>query len=90
MGENKGNRTVAIGLMLFALFFGAGNLIFPAAWVRPQASTSGGLSWASSSPVSACRSRVSWPWVTRAVRTCRNWLAAFIRHTASSLRSSAI
>ena len=31
MGENKGNRTVAIGLMLFALFFGAGNLIFPAA-----------------------------------------------------------
>ena len=31
MGENKGNRTIAIGLMLFALFFGAGNLIFPAA-----------------------------------------------------------
>ena len=30
MGEKKQNRTVAIGLMLFALFFGAGNLIFPA------------------------------------------------------------
>ncbi|WP_301860427.1 branched-chain amino acid transport system II carrier protein [uncultured Megasphaera sp.] len=30
MGEKKGNRTIAIGLMLFALFFGAGNLIFPA------------------------------------------------------------
>lgn len=31
MSEQKGNRTIAIGLMLFALFFGAGNLIFPAA-----------------------------------------------------------
>ena len=30
MTKNKGNRTIAIGLMLFALFFGAGNLIFPA------------------------------------------------------------
>ena len=30
MSEKKGNRTIAIGLMLFALFFGAGNLIFPA------------------------------------------------------------
>lgn len=30
MGEKKGGRTIAIGLMLFALFFGAGNLIFPA------------------------------------------------------------
>ncbi|MCH4178712.1 MAG: branched-chain amino acid transport system II carrier protein [Megasphaera sp.] len=30
MGEKNGSRTVAIGLMLFALFFGAGNLIFPA------------------------------------------------------------
>ncbi len=30
MGEKKKNRTIAIGLMLFALFFGAGNLIFPA------------------------------------------------------------
>ena len=30
MEEKKGNRTIAIGLMLFALFFGAGNLIFPA------------------------------------------------------------
>lgn len=30
MGEKKRSRTVAIGLMLFALFFGAGNLIFPA------------------------------------------------------------
>lgn len=30
MGEKKQNRTIAIGLMLFALFFGAGNLIFPA------------------------------------------------------------
>ncbi len=28
--KKKGNRTIAIGLMLFALFFGAGNLIFPA------------------------------------------------------------
>ena len=31
MQQQKGNRTIAIGLMLFALFFGAGNLIFPAA-----------------------------------------------------------
>ena len=31
MSEKKGNRTIAIGLMLFALWFGAGNLIFPAA-----------------------------------------------------------
>ena len=30
MGAKKGNRTIAIGLMLFALWFGAGNLIFPA------------------------------------------------------------
>ena len=30
MQQNK-NRTLAIGFMLFALFFGAGNLIFPAA-----------------------------------------------------------
>ena len=30
MDEKRGNRTIAIGLMLFALFFGAGNLIFPA------------------------------------------------------------
>ena len=30
MGGKKGNRTIAIGLMLFALWFGAGNLIFPA------------------------------------------------------------
>lgn len=30
MDEKKQNRTIAIGLMLFALFFGAGNLIFPA------------------------------------------------------------
>lgn len=30
METKQGNRTVAIGLMLFALFFGAGNLIFPA------------------------------------------------------------
>ena len=30
MSEKKGNRPIAIGLMLFALFFGAGNLIFPA------------------------------------------------------------
>ncbi|MDY2903595.1 MAG: branched-chain amino acid transport system II carrier protein, partial [Caecibacter massiliensis] len=26
MGGKKGNRTIAIGLMLFALWFGAGNL----------------------------------------------------------------
>lgn len=31
MGEKKNVRTISIGLMLFALFFGAGNLIFPAA-----------------------------------------------------------
>ncbi|MCH4217675.1 MAG: branched-chain amino acid transport system II carrier protein [Megasphaera sp.] len=30
MGEKSNGRTIAIGLMLFALFFGAGNLIFPA------------------------------------------------------------
>lgn len=30
MSEKKEKRTLAIGLMLFALFFGAGNLIFPA------------------------------------------------------------
>lgn len=30
METKQGNRTIAIGLMLFALFFGAGNLIFPA------------------------------------------------------------
>jgi len=29
--ENSNNRYIAIGLMLFALLFGAGNLIFPAA-----------------------------------------------------------
>lgn len=29
MGEKSSNAFVAIGLMLFALFFGAGNLIFP-------------------------------------------------------------
>ena len=29
--QNKSSRYIAIGLMLFALFFGAGNLIFPAA-----------------------------------------------------------
>ena len=29
--KSNGNRYIAIGLMLFALFFGAGNLIFPAA-----------------------------------------------------------
>lgn len=29
--ENNNNRYIAIGLMLFALLFGAGNLIFPAA-----------------------------------------------------------
>ena len=27
--ERKSNEFIAIGLMLFALFFGAGNLIFP-------------------------------------------------------------
>ena len=33
MNENQknGKRFIAVGLMLFALFFGAGNLIFPAA-----------------------------------------------------------
>ena len=38
------NRTrfIAIGSMLFALFFGAGNLIFPRPWVRPPVKTSGG------------------------------------------------
>ena len=29
--ENSNKRYIAIGLMLFALLFGAGNLIFPAA-----------------------------------------------------------
>ena len=29
MGEKTNNAFIAIGLMLFALFFGAGNLIFP-------------------------------------------------------------
>ena len=28
-GSNQSSRVIAIGLMLFALFFGAGNLIFP-------------------------------------------------------------
>ena len=31
MSTNRNGRFIAIGLMLFALFFGAGNLIFPAA-----------------------------------------------------------
>ena len=32
--ENSNKRYIAIGLMLFALLFGAGNLIFPAAMGR--------------------------------------------------------
>lgn len=31
MEHSNKNRFITIGLMLFALFFGAGNLIFPAA-----------------------------------------------------------
>ena len=38
---------IAIGLMLFALFFGAGNLIFPASLDNRPGLMCGGLFWAS-------------------------------------------
>ena len=90
MGENKGNRTVAIGLMLFALFFGAGNLIFPAAMGQAAGVN---VWWA---VLGFVVTGVGLPLAGvlamgySAVRTCRNWLAASIRPTASSLRSSVI
>ncbi len=40
-------ESLTISSMLFGLFFGAGNLIFPATWGKPAEPTSGSPSWAS-------------------------------------------
>ena len=50
MQSDSRTRFIPIGLMLFALFFGAGNLIFPAS-MGQAAGTDG---WAFASPASVC------------------------------------
>ena len=70
--ENNSTRYIAIGSMLFALFFGAGNLIFPAA----MGQTAGANVYFRFSALSLS--------AIRAATTCAKWRAAFIRSTAFS------
>ena len=74
-GSNQSSRVIAIGLMLFALFFGAGNLIFPSSMGQNAGynvwwSVLGFIISGVGLPL------VYLPWDIRAVKTCASWQAA--------------